>query len=195
MSAADPIVLRTATPFACPCQTKLRWPDGRRIETQDGREIAMRRDDPLLHHLDHAWSSTVHAAQGLTCDRVIAVLDTDRGAPADQAMFYVELTRARDNVVLLTDDREALETSPAEELSALRAIGEQFGALEEIAQQHTLTQRAAVLDDATRERHRAAERLVAQTLSAGVALIRERDEHAREAHLLFGAVVGRRSAL
>ena len=66
----------------------------------------------------------MHAAQGLTCDRVIAVLDTDRGAPADQAMFYVELTRARDNVVLLTDDREALiealETSPAEELSALQ---------------------------------------------------------------------------
>ncbi len=156
------------------------------MRTQDGREIAMRWDDPLLHHLDHAWSSTVHAAQGLTCDRVIAVLDTDRGAPADQAMFYVELTRARDNVVLLTDDREALiealETSPAEELSALRAIGEQFEAPGEVTQQHTLTQRAAVLDDATRERHRAAERLVAQILSAGMALIRERDEHAREAH-------------
>ena len=57
------------------------------MRTQDGREIAMRRDDPQLHHLDHAYSSTVHAAQGLTCDRVIAVLDTDRGAPADQAMF------------------------------------------------------------------------------------------------------------
>ena len=155
-----------------------------RMRTQDGREIAMARDDPQLHHLDHAYSSTVHAAQGLTCDRVIAVLDTDRGAPADQAMFYVELTRARDNVVLLTDDREALETleTPAEELSALRAIGEQFEAPGEITQPHTLTQRAAVLDDATRERQRAAERVVAQTLSAGMALIRERDEHAREAH-------------
>ena len=122
-----------------------------RMRTQDGREIAMARDDPHLHHLDHAYSSTVHAAQGLTCDRVIAVLDTDRGAPADQAMFYVELTRARDNVVLLTDDREALiealETSPAEELSALRAIGEQFAAPAEIGQQHSLTERAAVLDD------------------------------------------------
>ena len=115
------------------------------METQDGREIAMRRDDPQLHHLDHAYSSTVHAAQGMTCDRVIAVLDTDGGRPADQAMFYVELTRARDNVVLLTDDREALiealEISPAEELSALRAIGEQFAVPEETVQQHTLTQR------------------------------------------------------
>ena len=155
------------------------------MRTQDGREIAMPRDDPQLHHLDHAYSSTVHAAQGLTCDRVIAVLDTDR-APADQAMFYVELTRARDNVVLLTDDREALiealEASPAEELSALRAIGEQFEAPEDITQQHPPPQRAAVLDDATRERRRATERFVDQTLSAGAALIRERDEHARQAH-------------
>ena len=120
------------------------------MRTQDGREIAMARDDAQLHHLDHAYSSTVHAAQGLTCDRVIAVLDTDRGAPADQAMFYVELTRARNNVALLTDDREALiealETSPAEELSALRAIGEQFEAPEQTVSQRLPPQRAAVLD-------------------------------------------------
>ena len=155
------------------------------MRTQDGREVAMARDDPQLHHLDHAYSSTVHAAQGLTCDRVIAVLDTDR-APADQAMFYVELTRARDNVVLLTDDREALiealETAPAEELSALRAIGEQFETSQEIAAQRSPPERGVVLDDATRQRRREAERFVARTLSAVAASLRERDERAREAH-------------
>ncbi len=156
-----------------------------RLRTQDGREIAMARDDPQLHHLDHAYSSTVHAAQGLTCDRVIAVLDTDR-APADQAMFYVELTRARDNVVLLTDDREALiealETAPAEELSALKAIGEQFETSAETTAQRSPPQRDVVLDDATRQRRREAERFVARTLSAAAASLRERDERAREAH-------------
>ena len=156
------------------------------MRTQDGREIAMARDDPQLHHLDHAYSSTVHAAQGLTCDRVIAVLDTDRGAPADQAMFYVELTRARDNVVLLTDDREALiealETAPAAELSALRAIGEQFEAPEQTLAQGPPPERAAVLDDATRERRKAADRFVGQALTAAAASMRERDERAREAH-------------
>ena len=156
-----------------------------RMSTQDGREIAMARDDPQLHHLDHAYSSTVHAAQGLTCDRVIAVLDTDRGAPADQAMFYVELTRARDNVVLLTDDREALiealETSPGEELSALKAIGEQFAAPAETIPQRPPPERTAVLDDATRERRKAAERFVGHALSAAVDSIREREERAREA--------------
>ena len=165
-----------------------------RMRTQDGREIAMARDDPQLHHLDHAYSSTVHAAQGLTCDRVIAVLDTDGGRPADQAMFYVELTRARDNVVLLTDDREALiealETAPAEELSALRAIGEQFEASTSVsasAPAETITQypppeRPAVMDEASRERRREAERFVDQALASAAASLRERDERAREAH-------------
>ena len=156
-----------------------------RMRTQDGREIAMARDDPQLHHLDHTYSSTVHAAQGLTCDRVIAVLDTDRGAPADQAMFYVELTRARDNVVLLTDDREALiealETAPTEEMSALRAIGEQFALSPETAMHRPPPERPTVLDETTRERRKAADRFVGHVLSAAAASIRRREERVHEA--------------
>ena len=106
-----------------------------RLVTSDGREFVMGHDDPQLHFIDHAWSSTVHAAQGTTCDRVIAVLDADHGSLGGQASFYVELTRARDTAVLLTDDRdalvEALETSTGEELSALEAIGHQFQDTEE----------------------------------------------------------------
>ena len=155
------------------------------MRTPDGREIVMARDDPQLHHLDHAYSSTVHAVQGISCDRVIAVLDTDR-APADQAMFYVELTRARDNVVLLTDDREALiealETSPAEQMSALRAIGEQFevstSAPAPAVPQHPPAEKVPVLDDTERENRRAAERFLDRVLSAAAASIRQREEHA-----------------
>ena len=101
-----------------------------RFTAEAGRGYALARSDVQLHHLDYAYSSTVHAAQGMTCDAVIAVLDSDHGALTDQASFYVELTRARDNVVLLTGDREALvealETRSAEALSALEAIGHQF---------------------------------------------------------------------
>ena len=103
-----------------------------RFASEDGRDYALSRSDAQLHHLDYAYSSTVHAAQGMTCDAVIAVLDADQGPITDQARFYVELTRARDNVVLLTTDREALiealETQNAEALSALEAIGAQFAA-------------------------------------------------------------------
>ena len=101
-----------------------------RLQTADGRSLTLAHDDPQLHFIDHAWTSTVHAAQGITCDQVIAVLDANQGAIAGQAAFYVELTRARDNAVLLTDDRdglvEALETATGDELSALEAIGHQF---------------------------------------------------------------------
>ena len=101
-----------------------------KLRTADGRTLTLGHDDPQLHFIDHAWTSTVHAAQGITCDQVIAVLDADHGAIAGQAAFYVELTRARDNAVLLTDDRdglvEALETATGDELSALEAIGHQF---------------------------------------------------------------------
>ena len=101
-----------------------------KLAIADGRELLMAHDDPQLHFIDHAYSSTVHAAQGITCDQVIAVLDADHGPIGGQAAFYVELTRARDNAVLLTDDRdqlvEALETASGDELSALEAIGGQF---------------------------------------------------------------------
>ena len=164
------------------------------IRSRDGREIVMARDDPQLHHLDHAYSSTVHAAQGITCDRAIAVLDTERGGVADQATFYVELTRARDNVVLLTDDREALiealETAPAGEMSALKAIGEQFGvatsvstpvsasASQEAVPQHPPPERETVLDEATRENRKLAERFLDRVLSAASASTRRREEYA-----------------
>ena len=165
-----------------------------RMRTRDGREIVMARDDPQLHHLDHAYSSTVHAAQGITCDRAIAVLDTERGGVADQATFYVELTRARDNVVLLTDDREALiealETAPAGEMSALNAIGEQFGGSPptsvpvltpdsaEAVPRYPPPEREAILDETTREHRRSVDRFLDRVLSAASASIRQREEHA-----------------
>ncbi len=95
---------------------------------EDGRRLSVPRRDMQLRHLDHAYSSTVHGAQGITRDNVIAVLDSGRGALTDQATFYVELTRARDRVVVLTDNRgdlmAALEASTGERVSALEAVGE-----------------------------------------------------------------------
>ena len=99
-----------------------------RFRTGDGRSLRLSRDDPQLRHVDHAYSSTVHAAQGLTADRVIAVLDSGHGALTDQATFYVEVSRARDEVVVLTDNREQLAETLEERtglrMTALEAVGE-----------------------------------------------------------------------
>lgn len=98
------------------------------IRTDDGRDIAMRLDDPQLGHSDHGYSRTIHAAQGMTCDHVIAVLESGHGQLTDQQSFYVEISRARDSAVVLTDNieqlTETLTANTGERLTALEAIGE-----------------------------------------------------------------------
>ena len=102
--------------------------DARRVHfmTEHGERIGLARSDPQLRHLDHAYSSTVHAAQGRTVRSVIAVLGA--AGLTDQTMLYVEMSRASDEFVLLTDDHEALAEvlvhRPGLEESALEAIGE-----------------------------------------------------------------------
>ncbi len=97
-----------------------------RFRLDDGRGLSLRVDDPQLRHIDHAWSSTVHGAQGSTAEGVIAVLDSSHGALADQSTFYVEISRARDRAVVLTDNAEelvkVLADNTGERPTALEAV-------------------------------------------------------------------------
>ncbi len=99
-----------------------------RMRLADGREMRFARDDPQLRHLAYAYASTVHAAQGQTHDRVIAVLDTGAGPLVNQQTLYVQLSRAREQAVVLTDNREqlieTLEANTGARMTALEAIGE-----------------------------------------------------------------------
>ena len=93
----------------------------------DGRMLELGRDDPQMRHLDHAWASTVHAFQGRTVDNVIAVMEANHPKLSTQKSFYVEISRARHNAELVTDDakalRETLEAATGERVSALEGIG------------------------------------------------------------------------
>ena len=98
----------------------------RRVTFRDGDEtFSLARSDPQLRHLDHAYCTTVHAAQGRTATGAIAILDA--GGATDQAMFHVEISRVRREFLLLTDDREALiellEARADSEDGALEALG------------------------------------------------------------------------
>ena len=99
-----------------------------RFEPDGGEPLSLALDDPQLRHIDHAWSSTVHAAQGMTRDAAIGVLDTGHGRLTGQAGLYVEVSRARDRFVLVTDNRESLEEALEENdgvrLTAREAVGE-----------------------------------------------------------------------
>lgn len=59
-------------------------------------------------HWDHAYASTVHAAQGRTADSVILHLDTERSEITGHESWYVGLSRARDGVRIFTDDARRL---------------------------------------------------------------------------------------
>ena len=101
--------------------------DYRRVRFRDGegREFNLALTNPQLRHLDHAYCSTVHAAQGRTARAAIAILDA--GGAADRELFHVELSRVSDRFLLLTDDREALvellEARAVTEDGALEALG------------------------------------------------------------------------
>ena len=97
-----------------------------RVRFRDGeREFSIALGDPQLRHLDHAYCSTVHSAQGRTARGAIAVLDA--GGWVDPELFHVELSRVSEAFLLLTDDREALierlEAQDWSEDGALEALG------------------------------------------------------------------------
>lgn len=71
------------------------------IRLSDGkRNVTLPTMAPL--HVDHAYTSTVHGAQGLTQDRVLINVDT-RSLTTAQDVHYVAISRARLEAKIYTD--------------------------------------------------------------------------------------------
>ena len=79
------------------------------VTTDRGATLELRRGD----HVQHAYSSTVHSAQGATCDQVI-VAATSWSPTAVAEQGYVSLSRAREDAVVITDSKEGLAKKWAE---------------------------------------------------------------------------------
>ncbi|MBY6059275.1 MobF family relaxase [Leisingera daeponensis] len=76
-------------------------------ETQEGSRISIPADSLAARGLEHDYAATAHAVQGESVDRVIvAMRSTER--LATQKSFYVEISRARDEAMLLTEDPDRL---------------------------------------------------------------------------------------
>lgn len=58
-------------------------------------------------HLEHGYCTTVHSAQGKTCERVIIDADAT-SATANESLYYVAISRARKEVSIYTDDKMLL---------------------------------------------------------------------------------------
>ncbi|MGE4370753.1 MAG: MobF family relaxase [Burkholderiaceae bacterium] len=75
-----------------------------------GRLVSLPADAPL--HLDRAYATTVHSAQGLTCDRVLINAESfSRTTKSD--VFYVSISRARHEAIIYTNDSKKLPAAVA----------------------------------------------------------------------------------
>lgn len=77
-----------------------------------GRFVELQADKPL--HLDHAYATTVHSAQGLTADRVLIDAQTHSRTTAKD-VYYVAISRARQEARIYTNDMRSLPDAIARE--------------------------------------------------------------------------------
>ena len=94
---------------------------GARFITLEGLGTAIRVDRTRAVHLQHAYASTVHSAQGLTCNRVLVDACT-RSLSSNRAVFYVAISRARAEVTLFTDDASRLAAAMSREPKKFAAL-------------------------------------------------------------------------
>jgi len=82
------------------------------------RTIRLPTEKPL--HLDYAYVSTVHSAQGLTCKHVLYEANS-KSPITSREVFYVAISRAREKASIYTDSVENLPDSVARELQKTAA--------------------------------------------------------------------------
>lgn len=89
------------------------------ILTDGKRKIELPADKPL--HIDHAYATTVHSSQGLTSDRVIINADS-RSMTTDRSIYYVGISRGRQEAIIFTDDKHRLPVAIQRETEKLAAL-------------------------------------------------------------------------
>lgn len=75
------------------------------LQKENGKMLKLDGGKPL--HLEYGYCSTVHAAQGKTCDRVLIEADT-KSLTSARDNYYVAISRARHEVKIYTNDKDKL---------------------------------------------------------------------------------------
>ncbi len=117
----------------------------------NGRRVELPADRPL--HLEHAYATTVHSAQGLTSERVLIEARTDSRTTA-RDVYYVAISRARHEARIYTNDLGRLPAAVAREKrkdAALDLIRER----QKPDREHVIAHAAARRPTAERDREHA----------------------------------------
>jgi len=76
------------------------------VRLEDGRQVAL--DLERYSALDYGYALTTYKSQGQTYNKVVVEADTTAPYLQDQRNTYVQITRARDDVRIYTDDKAEL---------------------------------------------------------------------------------------
>ena len=95
------------------------------VERGDKSVVRLGMDDPMLKRIDLAYALNMHMAQGITTDKGLVVMGSEERYLSNQRLFNVAVTRVRDDVKVITDDKEKL----GRQLN--RTTGDKYSALEE----------------------------------------------------------------
>ena len=79
--------------------------DSLHVRRNNGTEITLRLSRPLT--IDYGYVATAHSSQGAKVDRVIVDIDTKNRSTNDAA-YYVEISRARHEAKIYTNDQAKL---------------------------------------------------------------------------------------
>lgn len=101
--------------------------NGVTVETAGQQRLTLDLGDPMLSRLDLAYALNMHMAQGITTDKAITVMDSHERNLSNQRLFNVGVTRVRDVLTMVVDNREKLERqldlNPGNKTSALETVG------------------------------------------------------------------------
>jgi len=75
------------------------------IEFVNGKLYTINRNELDSQHWSHNYVTTAHAAQGMTCDRVIYHAESFRRNLASQQALYVAISRAKYDATVVTDNK------------------------------------------------------------------------------------------
>jgi ATP-dependent exoDNAse (exonuclease V) alpha subunit len=101
--------------------------NGVTVETAGNKTLTLDLGDPMLSRLDLAYALNMHMSQGITTDKAITVMDSHERNLSNQRLFNVGVTRVRDDLTMVVDDKaklaRQLDMNPGHKTSALETLG------------------------------------------------------------------------
>lgn len=96
------------------------------IINKNNQELVLKYTDSVLKHVDHGYVLTTYGAQGKDSKRGIGLIESLNRFAATIENFYVEVTRAVKEMIVVTDDKnhlvKAITTRDSEKGSSIEAI-------------------------------------------------------------------------